>query len=185
MLVLAAGGNASGGLPAWAYFVLVAAILVLVIVRQTVARPVTMRRLFVLPGVITVWGVVSLGQVFAHGVTGLDVLLLLLDVVAAVGLGLLRGVTMRVWKSDGVTYSRGRWLTLVAWLVSIAARLGLEVLAHAMGATVAANESFLPVLLGVTLLTQNLLLMVRVQRAGWVLATTDALGSRRDVAGRR
>lgn len=184
MLVLAAGGNALGGLPTWAYFVLVAAVLALVIVRQTIARPVTMRRLFLLPGVITVLGLASIGQVFAHGVTTRDVLLLLLDVVAAVGLGLLRGVTMRVWESGGVAYSRGQWMTLVAWLVSIAVRIGLVVLAHAMAATVAANESLLTVLLGVTLLAQNLLVAARVQRAGWALATTDPLDKRQGVAGR-
>lgn len=185
MLVLAAGGQSLGGLPTWAYFVLVAAVLVLVVVRQTMPRPVTMRRLLVLPGVLTVWGLASVGKVFAHGVTGADVLLLVLDVVAAVGLGLLRGGTMQVWESHGVAYSRGRWTTLVAWLVSIAVRLGLVVLAHAMGAEVAANESLLPALLGVTLLMQNLLLAARVQRAGWVLAATDPLGTGQGVAGRR
>lgn len=183
--MLAAAGHVASEMPTWAYFVLVTAILALVIVRQMVPRPVTMRRLFTLPGVFTVWGVVSIGPLFAPGVAGIDALLLLLDAVAAVGLGLLRGVTMRVWESHGVVYSRGRWTTLVAWLVSIAVRLGLVVLAHAMGATVAANESLLPALLGVTLLTQGLLMAARVQRAGWVLATTDPVGRAQGVLGRR
>lgn len=185
MLVLAAGGSALDILPNWVYFVLVAAVLALVIVRQVIARPATMRRLFLMPGVITAWGLASIGQVFAHGVTGMDVLFLVLDVVTAVVLGLLRAVTMRVWESDGVAYSQGRWMTLVAWLVSIAARLGLVVLAHVMGAAVAANESLLPALLGVTLLTQNLWVAARIQRSGWVLAATDPVRTRQGVAGGR
>lgn len=184
MSLLAVGGHVQGGLPNWAYFVLVGLILVLVIFRQVRPRRATARGLFLVPGVITVVGLATIGQAFAHGVTSTDVLLLAFDAVVAVGLGLVRGATVRVWEQDGVAYMRGRWTTLVAWLVLIAARVGLVVLSQAMHSTVLENQNLLLVLLGVTLLAQSLLVAARMQRAGLSLAIGSTQGPRQGVWGR-
>jgi hypothetical protein len=92
--------------------------------------------------------------------------------LAAVGMGLARGSTVEVFERNGVAWQRARWATLGMWVASIAARLGLVLLAHAAGAPIAASMSALPLLLGLTLLGQNLLIMARARQAALPLLPT-------------
>lgn len=43
--------------------------------------------------------------------------------VAAVGLGAVRALTVRLWATDGVVLRQGNWLTIALWLVSLGAHL--------------------------------------------------------------
>jgi len=79
-------------------------------------------------------------------------------VVAGVVLGLARGASTKVWQAaDGTWMRRGTLLTLVLWIVSIAARVGIGFASH--GATPLDTITFF---LAVTFAAQNLAVWLRI-----------------------
>ena len=108
-------------------YALGAVILILVLLRQVRVRPVP--RVFQprLPVVLGVIGLLEMSSYAGnHHVSGgawgwvLGSLL-----IGAVGLGALRGVSMRVWAGDGWVLRQGNALTMGLWLVSLGAnRIG-------------------------------------------------------------
>jgi hypothetical protein len=131
-------------------------ILVLVLLRQVRVRPVP--RVFQ-PRLPIVIGVIGLFEMFSyaddHHVSG-DAWLWVLGalVVGALGLGILRGVSMRVWSGNGWVLRQGNAITMALWLVSLLVHfVGDSGQSHA-GAAGLEGASFL-LYLGVTLCAQS------------------------------
>src|ERR1700728_542792 len=132
-----------------------ALILVLVLLRQVRVRPVP--RLFH-PRLPVVIGVIGLFEMFGyagdHHVSSAAWLWVAGTlVVGAVGLGILRGLSMRVWTGNGWVLRQGSAVTMALWLVSLLVHfVGDAGQGHA-GAAGLEGASFL-LYLGVTLCVQ-------------------------------
>lgn len=141
---------------------LLVAVAIIIIVRQFQARPL---RLLLLLGVPL--GLIGLGSraLVNERFTSAAVALLAVDMILALGFGIWRGMSFRVWLTvDGQSLRQGTRLTLLLWVVSIALR-GITTVA---GRQIAGsrNVSFqtLPALLGLTLLAQGIVVLWRVYR---------------------
>jgi hypothetical protein len=104
-------------------YALGALILVLVLQRQTRIRPVPR---FFAPRLPVVVGAIGLFELFDyttnhHHLTSADYLWMLGTLVGgAVVLGAIRGLTMRVWSSNGWVVRQGTTVTMVLWAISLA-----------------------------------------------------------------
>ncbi|MBO0868380.1 MAG: DUF1453 family protein [Micromonosporaceae bacterium] len=146
------------------------AILVWVVSRRLTGQPVTAGRLLVLPAIVVVLGASQLlGSVHGH-LTVLDVGLLAGEVVLGAAFGLARGATIQLYPRDGHLWYRYRPLTIVLWVASIAARVGIVVLAHQLGAGLASSTTFL--LLGLSLLGEAAVVGLRARRTGIPIAAS-------------
>ncbi|MCO5970847.1 hypothetical protein [Actinoallomurus soli] len=131
----------------------------LVIVLQFATRPVRWQAwIWVLLCVAR--GLVPPGPARA---TTAGITLLVVSLIASAFFGALRGRTMRMWRDrDGVVYRRGGGVTLLLWLATIATRLVLTALGHAVfDEPIDLDALWLG--LGVTLAAQQL---VMTRRAG-------------------
>jgi hypothetical protein len=133
-------------------YALGAVILILVLLRQVRVRPVP--RVFQ-PRLPIVIGVIGLFEMFSysgdHHVSGTAwgwVIGSLL--IGALGLGALRGLSMRVWAADGWVLRQGNALTMGLWLVSLLVHFAGDAGGEHAGATGLVGASFL-LYLGITL----------------------------------
>jgi len=146
-----------------------AALAVLVIVRQFTPRAIRPAVMFGLPLVAGYLGVQQLLGAPPAGPVAVALLVVNLGLGAA--MGLVRGVTVRVWQDPAQGWMmQGTLLTLAAWLVSIGLRLGLGFADHA-----AFSSSGIGLLLAVTFGAQSLVVWART--AG-VLPATALVRSR-------
>lgn len=74
--------------------------------------------------------------------------LLLFD---AIGLGIVRALTVNLWKEDGVLLRQGSWVTVILWIVGVAIHEGALHAVHM-------NSSSLVLYMGTTLLAQRVTL---------------------------
>ena len=89
------------------------------------ARPVVVRKLFVLPVILVVVGIGSLNSAASKGGTHFsssDATWLAIDLAATIVFGVLRGASVRLYPQDGALWRKGTWVTLVGWVLSFAAR---------------------------------------------------------------
>ncbi|MBO3751275.1 hypothetical protein J5X84_34820 [Streptosporangiaceae bacterium NEAU-GS5] len=120
------------------------------IYRQMRPTPVVADKALLLPAVLIVLGVVQGGLT-----EGGSVALLTLELAAAVVSGVVRGATMRLWRdASGALWRQGTIWTAVAWILSIAIRIGLVLLSHPAGAHAVSTASIL-IFLGLSLATQT------------------------------
>ncbi len=155
-------------------YALGALILVLVLLRQVRVRPVPRMfqpRLPVVIGVIGLFEMLSYaGNHHVSSSAWLWVLATLL--VGALGFGILRGLSMRVWSGGSWVLRQGNALTMALWLVSLLIHfVGDNAQSHA-GAAGLEGASFL-LYLGVTLAVQNYVVYRRAQPL-WAQLGPDA-----------
>jgi hypothetical protein len=153
---------------------LIAALVGYVIVRRFTGQPLQGRS-FVLPLVITVYGGYQLRDV-RLGVP--EITFLAVEVLLALGLGALRGMTIQIYTRAGHLWQRYRWTTLAVWIVSIAVRLGLAAGAHVAGLHL--PTASLMVMLGASLLAETAIVGQRALRTGVPFAPSQR-GDRRRV----
>jgi hypothetical protein len=133
-----------------------ALILILVLLRQVRVRPVP--RVFQ-PRLPVVLGVIGLFEMFSyasnHHVSSTAWFWVVgSTLVGALGLGALRGLTMRVWTGNGWVLRQGNALTMALWLVSLLVHFAGDTAGSHAGAAGLAGASFL-LYLGVTLSAQS------------------------------
>lgn len=100
-------------------------------------------------------GVLGGGGANGLGSTGRDVVLGALLVGDAAGLGAVRALTVRLWRSGQGVVRQGSWWTMGLWVVGF----GIHALVDAIAGI---SESTLLLYLGVTLAAQQLVLQARV-----------------------
>lgn len=150
---------------------LVLALVVFILYRQTIARPVTPRGLWLLPALLIVVAFVAISNVVGHGtLTVTAVTYLGLDVVSSLALGALRGCCMRVFERDGVMWRQGSAITLSLWIAAIAVRIVIGFFASKAGV---GNVSVagLELALAASLLGQNAVIALRGTNQGLTFAS--------------
>jgi hypothetical protein len=141
---------------------LIVAVVVVVIVRQFRARPIsTGRRWWLLPVVLAVVALREPGILDAHHRTE-AALLLATEMLVGLVMGAAWAWTTRVWtEPDGVVWTRSTKASAIVWLVGIAVRVGLFALGSLVG--VHQDSSALMLGLAVTLLVRAGILVWRAQ----------------------
>ncbi len=127
-------------------------LLVFVLLRQV--RVVPVPRVYH-PRLPLVLGVIGLLELFSyagghHVTTGAWLWVLATMVVGAVGLGALRGLSMRVWAGNGWVLRQGNAVTMALWLVSLLVHFSVDSGSNRSGGTGLEAASFL-LYLGLTL----------------------------------
>jgi hypothetical protein len=87
-------------------------------------------------------------------------------VLAAV-MGVLRALTVRIWRGDASQlFRQGTWLTAVLWLVAVAAHLGLDALVAGGSGGTGGNigDASIALYLAVSLGVQQVVLLRRAER---------------------
>jgi uncharacterized membrane protein len=132
---------------------IILAVVAFVIVRRFRPRRVDEQRLLVISLVIAVIGATQGNLIDSHH-TALSTGLLVVEIIAALLLGLGLGATMRLWREhDGSRWSKGTWATFGVFLASVAIRGGLYAIASAEGVRPGSGTILLSV--GAWLLAQN------------------------------
>jgi len=133
-----------------------AAAAVFVIVRQFMPRAIRPAAMLGLP---LVAGYLGVRQVLGTPPAGPVALALLsVDLGLGAAMGVVRGVTIRIWQDPARGWMmQGTLLTFAAWLVSIGLRLGLGLADHA-----ALSSSGIGLLLAVTFGAQSLVVWARM-----------------------
>jgi hypothetical protein len=136
-----------------------------VMVRQLLGEPIRAKRLIILPGVLTLIGVVDLAKHTVHS-SDCDILLIAIGAAISAVIGLAQGRALRLEARDGSLWGRlprqGLWL----WLLLYASRGALVGLAHVTGAHVAAGGQSELLVLGVNRLGQAAIVAWRGAAAG-------------------
>jgi hypothetical protein len=141
-----------------------AALVLFIIYRQLIRRPIEARQLVVLPVVLAALGLINLNH--EPPTASAAVVALVASLVSAVVFGLARGFSTRVWQDAGGVLRQGTPVTLALWIVGIALRIGIGALAHRAGVAQSVTVGELPLFLGVTLAAQNLVIWMRAQALG-------------------
>ncbi len=157
---------------------LILALVGFVLYRQTIARPVVARRLWLLPGILAVIGIAAMTHVDNGTLSGTAVEYLAVDLVASMALGGVRGCFVRIFERDGVMWRQGGLVTVALWLVTIGIRIVIAILAGAAGVGTVMNAA-LELSLGVSLLAQNGVVALRGSRMGLHFAPDLATRRRR------
>ena len=142
-------------------------ILALLIVRQVTTRRLRENyRLMIILGVI---GLVEFAD-FLKGRTGSDskiIVAVIGSLVLAGVFGVLRALTVRIWRESGQLLIKGSWLTGILWAIAVAAHLGYDYLIVGSSAgkdgTALGNSTVL-LYLAVSLTVQRFVLLSRASR---------------------
>jgi hypothetical protein len=145
---------------------LIAAIIVVAIVRRFAGAPALSRRAVVLPLVLVVIGFNTLRS-GTHGssLTGHDVAYLMVSAAISLALGMARGISVRVYRQDGVPWARYTAVTAVLWVLLIVVRLGLEAMNGTFGVTHTFAVDSLLLMFGLSLGMEALTVAARSARA--------------------
>lgn len=143
-------------------------ILAFVCYRQTtwrIASPATLWRMPVIMAAVGVYLLIRQGSTF----TGLDAAVLVIELVISLGVGAWMGAIAHFRRTedvDGVPQfeSRTGWWGLALWLVVIAVRIGIDVVANGLGAHAATTTGVIILLLSANRIARAGVIGVRVDR---------------------
>jgi hypothetical protein len=143
--------------------VIAALVLVFIVYQQMRTRPIRSRQLIVIPVILALLGIVNLEKhppdSTAAGVA------LAASVVTAIVFGVGRGVTVQIWRVSAVPMRKGTPATLVLWVVGLALRIVIGIVAGRSGVPTSVTTGELPLFLGITLATQNAMIWLRGEDA--------------------
>jgi hypothetical protein len=104
-----------------------ALVLALVLRRQLRPRTVRSDRSPMIFLVIAAIGVAQLVDAWQqHRPTGLGIGLLAVSLVLAVGFGVWRAASMRLWRQENQLWQQGTAVTLALWVVAVAVHVGID-----------------------------------------------------------
>ena len=104
-------------------------------------QPLKLRRMLLLPAVLTVLGIIDLTGSSAPHLTSKDIAFLVVSVAISAVLGAARGVTVELYPQQGELWLRYRWITVGLWIALLAAKLILIAIASAAGEQRAAGPT--------------------------------------------
>ena len=144
------------------------AILALVVARQLTTRRLRENyRLMIILGII---GVIEFAD-FLKSHTGIDdpkiVVAIVGSLVLAGVFGVVRALTVKIWRESGQLLMKGSWLTGVLWAIAVAAHLGYDYLIVGSSAgknSTALGNSTVLLYLVVSLTVQRFVLLSRASR---------------------
>jgi drug/metabolite transporter (DMT)-like permease len=139
------------------------AVLALLIYRQVQKRPVSQarQRIGLILGVIGL--ILAVQYLQKHSGTAV-IGALLGSLALAAAFGAARAATVRVWMQDGQPWSQGNWLTVVLWILAVAAHLGLDALIGNHKGLSGLGSATLVLYLAISLIVQFLVVNYRAQR---------------------
>jgi uncharacterized membrane protein len=150
--------------------VLVLALVVFILYRQTIARPLTARGIWLLPAILIIVAIAAISNVDHGALTDTAAIYLVIDVVSSLALGVLRGCFIRVFERDGVMWRQGNVVTIALWVVAIGIRIVIGFFASNAGVG-AVSVAGLELALAASLLGQNAVVALRGTRQGFTFAT--------------
>ncbi|MGW2375259.1 DUF1453 domain-containing protein [Kitasatospora sp. NPDC001683] len=115
----------------WVHVALIAAVVVVVVVRRLRGEPLNPRDLLVPPVVLTGLGLWALSQ--HHGLGAGDYVWIGAGAVLGTAFGVARGATIRVYEREGVLWQRYTGWTFLAAAISLALMAGFAMLAEHHG----------------------------------------------------
>ncbi|MGW3227258.1 DUF1453 domain-containing protein [Kitasatospora sp. NPDC001095] len=115
----------------WVHVGLIAAVVVVVVIRRLRGEPLNARDLFAPPVVLTGLGVWALAQ--RHGLGAADYGWIVAGAALGVALGAVRGATVRVYEREGVLWQRYTGWTFLVAALSLAVMAGFAALAAHFG----------------------------------------------------
>ncbi|KAA9158099.1 DUF1453 domain-containing protein [Amycolatopsis acidicola] len=134
-----------------------------VLVRRLAGDLAEAKRMLVLPGVLVVIGISQLGDVRSATAMVFVVVTGLVSVV----FGVLRGLSVRVYERDGVAAMRYTGLTIVFWVLNIAAKFGANFLLGVLDRSAgSAAGNTLMLTLGAGLLVEGVIVLAQAMRTG-------------------
>jgi hypothetical protein len=149
--------------------VAVIGIVAYVIGRQILGEPLRGKRLIVLPAVLMVAGVADLGH-RGQPVGPADIVLIVLGLLVAAGIGLKQGLSLRLESRNGALWGQLPPRRLWLWVALVVSHGVLLLVAFGVGAHVAAGTGALLLALGVNRLAQAAVVAPRAWSAGIPLA---------------
>jgi hypothetical protein len=136
-----------------------------VIGRQLMGEPLRGKRVVLLPVILTVIGVLDLGGSKVH-VRPIDIACLVVGGIIVAGIGAAQGLVTRLENRNGHLWGqlpvKGLWL----WALLVASRVVMTLVAHGLGAEVAASSSTILLMLGISRLGQAAVVLPRAMSAG-------------------
>lgn len=142
--------------------VLIIAAIGYVLVRRFLGEPAQAKRMLILPAVLTVIGFTNL-----HGIAGSAIVALVVTALLSIGLGALRGASIKVYRQDGVVFMRYTWVTLVLWVLNVAVKVGATLLLGVFdqgAASALGNTTMLTIGLG--MLVEGVVALAKALRGG-------------------
>ncbi|MFI1256364.1 DUF1453 domain-containing protein [Streptomyces netropsis] len=115
----------------WALAALIAVVAIVVVIKRLRGEPLNARDLFVAPLVLTGIGIWTLCK--ADGLTGADLVWVVVGCVLGIALGALRGATIQVFDKEGVLWQRYTGRTFLMALGSLMIMAGYGFLAVRLG----------------------------------------------------
>jgi hypothetical protein len=134
-------------------------------------QPLKVRRLLVLPVVLTVLGITDLTGSSAPHLTAKDIGFLATGAAISAVLGAARGATIVIYPQAGELWQRYRPVTVGLWITLIATKLILMVIAGAAHASAGGGTSSLLLTLGISLLAEAAIVGPRALSTGLPFAT--------------
>jgi hypothetical protein len=148
--------------------VVIVAVIAYLLVRRLVGEPAEVKRMLLVPAIVTIAGIVDLGPVAQSWVS---IWFLIGSAVVSAVIGLLRGASVRVFPQDGIVFMRYTFTTVILWAVNLAIRFGATFLLGMIDSKAEhATSNGLALTLGVGMLLEGLgVLSKAVRRSGRIV----------------
>jgi hypothetical protein len=148
-----------------------------VIFKQLTGVMLSMRNLWLIPGILLVIGGFSTFSALPNA-SGTEIGLLGADLAVLAALGVLRGSSTSLSTRDGFAFQKGNPLTVILWLVTIGVRIGFAVLGLHIGAAGTLTSASIWLTLGLSIGIQNAVLYARARKRGLRIAANWAESAR-------
>ena len=139
---------------------LVVALVGYMLVRRLMGEPAQAKRMLLLPAVLAVVGLSSVQSVL-HDPVQLG--FLAVTTLVSIGIGALRGLSIRVFVRDGVVNMKYTAMTIVLWVVNIAVKLGGNFLLGTIDPHADAGSTLM-LTLGAGLLMEGVVVLAKAMR---------------------
>jgi hypothetical protein len=140
-------------------------VLALILVRQLRKRTVREASPYRIMAILAIIGLVETVQFQKdHTIGGAAWGILVASLAVGAGFGALRGMTVHVWREDGVLYRQGNAMTVVLWIVGLGLHIAADVLiGHADASAKGLGDTAILLYLAVTLGAQQFYVLERAQ----------------------
>ncbi|MFI5777875.1 hypothetical protein [Nocardia sp. NPDC051570] len=144
---------------------LVVVVLGWIVYRQSQWRLVDSARMWRGPIVLAVIGLVQMRTAFSGGSIGaVAVALLVLSAVLSLAVGVAMGWLSQIRRTDGQLWARTGLIGSALWFVLLAVRIGVDVWAHLLGATIVTAIGVILIMLALNRTGRTLMLMRRAEQ---------------------